>query len=493
MNKKILKSLLIYIVFIHPVIFSESYIETYEISDFMEKPFIPQQYTPYSDAEIEREAEMVATANGHASSENATMTSSSFVNWTKNTFTSDVSLDVEKAGIPMPSGKATSVKKIEMDLPILIKDPLLSLYVDDSKTLNDLVLDGTITLENITRIVDKANKTPSVFAAGGSSLLTKHSIDLKNISSSLVKHTKPYKQAQPIESIASRKYSGIILDARGTMPIQGEFSNSRVYPCLFPKIWNEDMNLIYEKNMVIPEKIKQDGIVHYSSSELIEDYKDRIGNDPLWISVKKVFGINRCDPVISKEDYLRITSIPENLDLLKNGKVVILLDKDLLEHKVLAPNKDKNYYITYHRLKRYFLERKVPDIGLADIPTGIQITMDNLRFVADSAELLESEKSRISIIAESLKHATSSGEYSILVEGHTADVNKPTGQMNLSIERAQSIVNALINNGLNKKFFTYKGYGATKPTADNKTAAGRAKNRRVEIIIMPKGSYLMTK
>ena len=493
MNQKILKSLLIYIALIHPAVFSQNYIETYEVTDFMDKPYLPQQYTPYADEEIEREAEMVAAANGHASRENTTMTSSSFVNWTRESFISDVSLDVEKAGIPMPSGKATSVKKIEMDLPILIKDPLLSLYVDNSKTLNDLVVDGTITLENITRIVDRSHKTPSFFTAGGSTLLTKHTIDLKNISSSLVKHTKPYAQTQPIDSIASRKYTGIVLDARGTMPVQGEFSSSRVYPCLFPKIWNEDMDLVYEKNMVFPETAKKEGIVHYSSSDLIEDYNGRVGKDPLWISVKKVYGINRCDPVISREDYLRIASIKENLELLKNGKVVLLLDKDLLEHKVTAPNKDKNYYITYHRLKRYFLEKKVPDIGLADIPTGIQITMDNLRFVADSAELLESEKSRIAIIAESLKRATAGGEYTILVEGHTADVNKPTGQMNLSVERAQSIVNALVDSGLNKKLFTFKGYGGTKPAATNSTAEGRAKNRRVEIIIMPKGSYLMTK
>lgn len=493
MNRRIFKSLLIYIVFVHPAVFSQNYIETFDVSDFLEKPYVPQQYVPYADEEIEREAEMVAAAHGHASRENAVITSSSFVNWTKNTFASDVSLDVEKAGIPMPSGKSTSVRKIEMDLPILVKDPLLSLYVDNSRTLNDLVLDGSLTLENITRIIDNSKKTPSVFASGGSSLLTKHTIDLHHISSTFVKHSKPYTKPQPIERISSRAYSGIIIDARGSVAVQGEFSESRVYPCLFPKVWNEDMDLLYEKNMVLPEIAKAEGIVHYSCDELIEAYSDRVGKDPLWITAKKVYGINRCDPVISRDDYLRIASVKDNLDLLRKGKVVILLDKDLLEHKVSAPNKDKNYYIMYHRLKRYFIEKKVPDIGLAEIPTGLQITMDNLRFVADSSELLESEKGRISMIAESLKKATAGGDYSILVEGHTADVNKPTGQMNLSVERAQSIVNALTENGLNKKLFTFKGYGATKPAATNSTPEGRAKNRRVEIIIMPKGSYLMTK
>lgn len=472
-------------------VFSQNYVEVFEPTMEASPSLWPQTYVPYSDEEIEREAMMASRAAGHVSEADAVMSSTSYVNWAKNTFSSDVSLNVEKAGIPMPSGKSTSVKRVEMELPVLVKDPLLSIYVDNSKTLNDLVLDGTLTLESITRIIDQSQKTPAVFASGGGTLLTKHTINLNDISSSLVKHSNAYTQSQPIESISSRAYSGIVLDARGMLPIQGEFTESLVYPCLFPKIWSEDMDLIYEKNMVNPQTACKEGIVHYSSSEFIESYEGRVGKDPLWITVKKVYGINRCDPVISKEDYLRIASVKQNLDLLRQGKVVILLDKDLLEHNVAAPNKDKNFYIAYHQIKRYFYEKKVADIGLSEIPTGIQITMQNLKFIADSSDLIPSEKNRIADIAESLKKVTESDDYSILVEGHTADVNKPTGQMSLSIERASSIVDSLVANGLDRNLFTFRGYGANKPVAPNSTSEGRAQNRRVEIIIMPRGSYIM--
>ena len=107
MNTKILKTLLIYIALTQPALFAQTYVETFDVTDIMEKPYTPQQYRPYSDEEIEREAEMVASANGHTNQKDAVITSTSYVNWTKNSFTSDVSLDVEKAGIPMPSGKAT--------------------------------------------------------------------------------------------------------------------------------------------------------------------------------------------------------------------------------------------------------------------------------------------------------------------------------------------------------------------------------------------------
>ena len=312
---------------------------------------------------------------------------------------------------------------------------------------------GTVTLESLTRIIDNSKKTPAVFTKDGL-LLTKHTIDMNDISSSLVKHHTPYKKMQPIDQVASREYTGIVLDARGSLPVHGEFIESEVYPCLFPKVWTEDMELFYERNMVQPEIAKKSGIVKYSSSDFIEDYDGRAGKDPLWITVKKVYGINRCDPVISKEDYLKIASVEKNVELLKKGKVVILLDKEQLEHKVSVPKKDKNYYIAYHQIKKYFFERKIPDVDLNEVLTGIQITMQNLRFIADSYELLPQEKPRIAQIAESLKKATSSGEYTILIEGHTADVNKPNGQMTLSIQRAQEIIKELVSNGIDKNLFT---------------------------------------
>ena len=80
MTSRLLKTLFICAVFANSLVFAQSYIETFDVSDFLEKPYTPQKYVPYADEEIEREAEMVAAANGHASRENATMTSTSFVN-----------------------------------------------------------------------------------------------------------------------------------------------------------------------------------------------------------------------------------------------------------------------------------------------------------------------------------------------------------------------------------------------------------------------------
>ncbi|MCI5523723.1 MAG: OmpA family protein [Treponema sp.] len=449
-----------------------------------------QNYIPYSDEEIELLASR--EMQGHKNPQEAVITSTSTVNWTKKLFSSDVSLNVVKAGIPMPSGKASSINKIQMELPVLVKDPLLSLYVDDTYTLGDLVLEGTVTLEELTRIIDNSNQTPAVFESFSDNLRTRHTITLEKIGALLVKHKKTYTQKRPVDAVSSRTYSGIVIDARGTLDVHGEFVESPAYPCLFPKIWADDMTLVYEKNMVEADIAKNSGIVKYSSSDYTEDFSDRAGNDPLWITAKKVYGINRTDPVISYKDYLKITSKKENLELLRQGKIVILLDEDHLVHKVSVPDKNKNYYIAYHKIQRYFFENKVPDVTLIDTDHGLRLTVENLNFIADSPELLPEELPRINQIAESLIKFTKTGEFSILVEGHTADVNKPNGQMELSIERAKSIINLLVENGMDPNIFNYKGYGGTKPRADNSTPEGRAQNRRVEITVIPRSTTVMS-
>ena len=373
----------------------------------------------------EQYAERMAYLSASVSEENSIMSSSCSINWTKDLFNSEVSLDVQKANISLPSGKSTAVNRIQMELPSLIKDPLLSIYVDDTETLGSMVLKGSLTLEQLTKIISNGKQTPAYFAPNGKDLLTSHSIKLQELGALFVKHHTPYTLKAPIESIASRSYSGIIIDARGTLPVQGEFTSSEVEPCLFPKIYNDEMSLLYERNMVDPTIAKEKSIVFYGCDIDKKSYEDKVGRDPLWITAKKIYGVNRCDPVISKNDYLKITSVPANIELLKQGKIVILLDKEQLTHKVSAPLKNKSYYLAYQKLRKFFYENVVPDTVVIEAPTGIQISVQDLKFIADFPKLLPEERPRIATIAESLKRITESNDFTILVEGHTADVNKP--------------------------------------------------------------------
>ncbi|MCR4627800.1 MAG: OmpA family protein [Treponema sp.] len=434
-------------------------------------------------------AVLSASAVFSQASEKPLITSSSKVDWTTQEFSSQVLFNVEKANIPMPSGKNSALDRISLEMPKLIKDQLLSLAVDSSTNLGDLALNHNITLEEIASLIEDGKRTPGFFTESSSIMKTNHTMNLRNLSSLMIKHHVPYSAKTPIEIVPSRAYSGIIIDARGKLPVQGEFLSDEAVPCFFPKIWDEQMNLVYERNMMNPDKAKSDSIIAYAFSEDEQNCIERAGKDPLRILARKVYGQTRTDPVISAKDALKILTIPENIKLLEQGKIVILLDKKNLVYDVSVPVKDDLYYTAWNAVQKLLYKDKVKDLTIQDTYKGILFQVD-LKFYADSSILLPEESTRIAKIAAMLNEITQANEFTILVEGHAASVGRPQGELTLSIERARSVIQALENFGVKHELFSFQGYGSSQPIADNNTPEGRAQNRRVDITARPKATYI---
>lgn len=432
----------------------------------------------------------IFSLNAQVKNYSPTVSAECSVDWEEKTFSSLLSLTNEQ-GIIRPSDRAGSEVLLIDKMAYLVKAPLMSLYVDSANTLGEIVLQNTITNEKLTSVINGSTIKPGIYTSSMKDVSIKASFDLDKLGSLMVMHNDPYTPTQPIEMVSSRVYTGIIIDARGTLSVQGEFVSSAGYPCFFPKIWDDTMELLYERNMMYSQEAKNSGIVTYASSDDESLYRDRIGNDPLHISARKIFGTNRTDPVISRTDALKILSVPENLELLKEGRIVILLDDDVLKYAVAAPVKTESYYTKYEEVKKFVYTEKIP-AEVTEEDDGIHISIEDLNFYPDSDELLPKEAERLDIIAKKLVDITKDNEYTLTVEGHTASVGKPSGEMNLSYQRALTIIEELAARGVNKDICEAKGYGGTKPIGDNSTEEGRAKNRRVEIIISPKVSYVQT-
>jgi outer membrane protein OmpA-like peptidoglycan-associated protein len=69
------------------------------------------------------------------------------------------------------------------------------------------------------------------------------------------------------------------------------------------------------------------------------------------------------------------------------------------------------------------------------------------------------------------------------VEGHTDSTGSDDLNQTLSEQRADTVRGYLVQQGLAADSITAKGFGKTSPVADNTTAAGRQKNRRVELVV----------
>ncbi len=111
---------------------------------------------------------------------------------------------------------------------------------------------------------------------------------------------------------------------------------------------------------------------------------------------------------------------------------------------------------------------------------GVRLSIRDIKFLPDSAQIVSGENSRLDDVAAVLKTVPNQ----LLIEGHTASVGKPAGEQKLSVERAESIASELVKRGISADRLICKGWGGNHPVADNSTDSGRAQNRRVEITIL---------
>ena len=102
-----------------------------------------------------------------------------------------------------------------------------------------------------------------------------------------------------------------------------------------------------------------------------------------------------------------------------------------------------------------------------------------INFETGKSEIKPESKPIIDQICEMLKQ---NAGLKISIEGHTDNIGAEKSNQILSESRAKSVMNALVSKGINVSRLQYKGWGQTKPVADNNTEEGKAKNRRVEIV-----------
>lgn len=112
---------------------------------------------------------------------------------------------------------------------------------------------------------------------------------------------------------------------------------------------------------------------------------------------------------------------------------------------------------------------------------AIKVTFESgILFATGKSELSAASKTSLINFANSLKNTP---ETDVTIYGHTDNTGSRDINVKLSNERAQSVANFLSTNGVSSSRMTTQGKAFDEPVADNSTAEGRAKNRRVEIYI----------
>ena len=196
----------------------------------------------------------------------------------------------------------------------------------------------------------------------------------------------------------------------------------------------------------------------------------------------------------------KVASLEENLQEAKGTLQMYESEQGSLEEKLnatkdeLAKLREKQRQ-QRERLSKYReLAKRLADtfesgqlsVKVRDGKMVIEMS-DDILFNSGRARVNDSGKKVLSQLAEVLQDI---GDREFLVAGHTDDVPLGSGRFEdnweLSTARASNVVRFLSEKGVNPDSLAAAGYSKFDPIASNEKKEGRAKNRRIEIILMPK-------
>lgn len=121
------------------------------------------------------------------------------------------------------------------------------------------------------------------------------------------------------------------------------------------------------------------------------------------------------------------------------------------------------------------------ELNVEEVTAAKNIVLNDINFASGKSVLDTKSSADLDRLVQFL---TDNPSLKLEIQGHTDNVGSLASNNALSQKRANSIVDYLVKKGIDKKRLNAKGYGPTQPIADNTTADGKAKNRRVEMKLM---------
>jgi OOP family OmpA-OmpF porin len=231
--------------------------------------------------------------------------------------------------------------------------------------------------------------------------------------------------------------------------------------------------------MDTPKGVKVDasGCPLDSDADLVADYLDKCPSTPRGVKVDK----DGC-PVDSDGD-----GVPDYLDKCPGTPKGVKVDRD-----GCPPDSDGDGVSDYlDKCPNTARGEKVDSSGCPLAPPPPvrttapvfaegkkSLVLEGVNFENNSSKLTAESRTALDRVAASLVDWS---DVNVEVDGHTDGRGADAFNMKLSQARAESVRDYLVSKGVAASRLAAKGFGETRPIADNKTDEGRAKNRRVEL------------
>ena len=304
------------------------------------------------------------------------------------------------------------------------------------------------------------------------------------------------RNASKVDEVNRSHYS---LYSSGEMIIE----NRETYPLLrsFPNYGNEsykkgDSWLAFSEKVVIQNNTKT--VFPIYCEYIYEGVGKYKGDDVHKIRAKYAVRYNQGDDIDGNDNLKNISGTHDVSIIIEidTGRPILIRD-NMREMHTFADGgtlEKTGFILTFFkgitgmekgqladRLRNEIDEDLLDDLEISESDDGLVLSLNELHFLPDQAVILREDTRLLDTIAESLFKIE---ERTFFVKGHTADIGSDESQIDLSLKRAFVVVQELVKRGIPEERFLYTGLGGSEPLATNETDEGRARNRRVEILIM---------
>ncbi|MFW5686264.1 MAG: hypothetical protein ACOC0O_06380 [Spirochaetota bacterium] len=258
------------------------------------------------------------------------------VNWSNGTMRVTVERPVSAEDAAGPTAIARTQRAIRRDATEIIVSALVNLPFDSLHTVSGLLEADQSRIIQVQEAAASARATEATATPDLRVARVSFELDLyADLASHFVTHERPAPLEARLGWYATTDYTGIIVYAGDELPLFGTDRLVELEPTLFPGLYYRQdpgalLFRIAEREHIDPAELVARGPAAYTSDVQATGHADRLGTRPLRILAIGVFGSNPTDVVISESDAAQILASQHNRSLVRDGRVVIVVDPDRL-------------------------------------------------------------------------------------------------------------------------------------------------------------------
>lgn len=257
--------------------------------------------------------------------------SNGWVDWRSNTFVLQVTFEPQGETGPLPLLRSKAETAIERNLPKLFIEAISPVIINSRQRIGDTLIDSPEKTAQFRKLAGAGKIVSSRFSRDFSKFHRIFHYSLyPNLSEHFVAHPRAVSQTAELTYVASGRYSGIVIFVDDPIEIHGSHHLDTLQPALFPRIYNDEMDIIIDKTMVQPEIINTRGMINYYHTSEIDMIHSRVGEVPLYVHAKALFGVHSTDLVVTDRAARKIKADSHTLSLINQGRIAVVSSSALL-------------------------------------------------------------------------------------------------------------------------------------------------------------------